>query len=36
MPVGPVDEVLADTGRVQQRVRRLRARVVVVVHWSAA
>jgi hypothetical protein len=29
IPAGPVDEVLADTGRVQQRVRWLPARVVV-------
>jgi hypothetical protein len=29
IPAGLVDEVLADTGRVQQRVRRLPARVVV-------
>jgi hypothetical protein len=29
IPVGPVDQVLTDTGRLQQRVRRLPARAVV-------
>ena len=33
VPAGLIDEVLAATGRVQQRIRRLPARVTVLLCW---